>query len=60
MVSSTTEAPLAREFRVLMLMVILVLAVWSVSLVGTVVLFRNAMPTEQSVAAPPDPPEAPE
>ena len=60
MANSTAEAPLARQFRVLMLMLIVVLAVWSVSLVGTLMLFRNAMTTEQSAAATPDHRQDPE
>ena len=44
----------------LTLMVIVILAVWSVSLVGMVVLYRNAITTLQSVTATPDLPHDPE
>jgi hypothetical protein len=60
MAKSTTEAPVAREFPVLTLMVIMILAVWSVSVAGTVVLYRKAMAAEQSMAATPDSPPEPQ
>ena len=44
----------------LTLMVIVILTVWSVSLVGVVVLYRNAITTLQSVTATPDLPHDPE
>jgi hypothetical protein len=44
----------------LTLMVIVILVVWSVSLVGMIGLYRNAMTTLQSVTATPDLPHDPE